>query len=95
MGETDRGWEARYDAYVQTVENGPRPGRMNTTDPEIMRVEHEWLDERGLLEPGEPTPWTHHLHQQINADVAAMEPWERDALAAALTLHTARPEVSR
>ncbi len=49
------------DALVAVTENGPPKGQARWTRPHLMKVEHDWLVERGLLSPDEPTPWTHHL----------------------------------
>lgn len=78
-----RVYDAQADACMAAAEC-PLSAAGNTTDPEIMRVWDAHAREVGLLDPDEPTPYSHHLHQQIARDVAEMEPWERDAYESAL-----------
>lgn len=35
-----------------------------SNDPEVLRLEHEFLVENGLLEPGEPTRWSHYCYRK-------------------------------
>lgn len=51
------------DAYIAAVEHGPLR-TTTTTDSAVMEAEHRWLAEAGLLDPDQPTPWTHYQYQR-------------------------------
>lgn len=60
-----------YDAWVAA-----KQGRVTgeTRDPEIMRLEHNTLVEAGLLDQGQPTPWSHYRYlTALHADFTASE----------------------
>lgn len=63
--------DAFMDAHTNAIHGFIRP---NTTDPEAMRLEHEALVEAGVLDPDQPTPYTHYLYQQaLGAEFTPLE----------------------
>lgn len=51
------------DDYIAAVEHGDFRG-LRHDDPDIMRLEENALVEAGLLDPDQPTRWSHHQGQR-------------------------------
>lgn len=53
-GRSARAWNAKWDAT---------PAMYRLEELEAWYAEHRELEDAGLLDPDQPTPWTHALHR--------------------------------
>ena len=63
--------DAQLDAIVSAHE-----GRItgDITDPHLMLAEHSALVDAGVLDPDQPTPWSHHAHMEaLRAEFTSTE----------------------
>jgi hypothetical protein len=77
----DESKDARTDRFIAACE-----GRLtcNTTDVAVMKIEHDHLIDWGLLDPDEPTPYSHYLWNQDL--IKNFTPLERQIISAQLSV---------
>jgi hypothetical protein len=74
--KSGKDFDAEFDAYVAAYEHPTTEA--NTTNVGIMRKQHEAWEDAGVLDPDQPTPWSHYLYQR--AMTTEFTPAERAAL---------------
>jgi hypothetical protein len=68
----DRHEDAHLDAVIAAEENRD----FRVPYPAVMKMEHDFLMEAGLLDPGEPTRWSDYAYrQEMTAEFTPEERW--------------------